>query len=39
MAQIKSALRRSSLTLVEDMLGVVALITMLFVALTVPAIF
>lgn len=39
MTQIKSALRRSSMTLVEDMLGVVALITMLFVGLMLPAVF
>lgn len=39
MAQIKSALRRSSMTLVEDMLGVAALITMLLVGLTLPAVF
>lgn len=37
MAQIKSALRHSSLTLLEDLIGVAALITMLFVGLNIPA--
>ncbi len=39
MTQIKSALRRSSMTLVEDMIGVAALIAMLFVGLTLPGAF
>jgi hypothetical protein len=39
MTQIKSALRRSSITLVEDMLGVAALIAMLFVGLSLPSVF
>ena len=36
MAQIKSALRNSSMTLIEDMIGVAALIAMLFVGLNIP---
>ena len=39
MTQFKSALRRSSMTLIEDMLGVAALIAMLFVGLTLPGAF
>lgn len=39
MTQIRSALRRSSMTLVEDMVGVAALIAMLFVGLTLPSAF
>ena len=36
MTYFKSALRRSSATLMEDMLGVAALVTMLLVGLYLP---
>lgn len=39
MAQIKSALRKSQATLLEDMLGMVALIAMLLVGLYLPGTF
>lgn len=39
MAQITNVFRRSSATLIEDIAGVAALITMLLVGLSLPGLF